>query len=161
MAEQQPFGDIALASNPEPRCPCVLLLDVSGSMAEVIADAGTDLGYTVQQDGQTYRAVSGGVTRIDQPEALLVAPEQAFYLRENLKLMLLNARLSLLARQNASARADVSAAVNALHKYFDPSSRRTQAVATQLQQVQAQVRSTELPRIDDTLAALATAAAGR
>lgn len=66
MAEQQPFGDIGLASNPEPRCPCVLLLDVSGSMAEVIADSGKDLGYTVQQDGQTYRAVSGGVTRIDQ-----------------------------------------------------------------------------------------------
>jgi uncharacterized protein YegL len=35
MAEQVPFGNaiIELASNPEPRCPCVLLLDVSGSMA--------------------------------------------------------------------------------------------------------------------------------
>jgi uncharacterized protein YegL len=33
MAEQIPFGDVELASNPEPRCPCVLLLDVSGSMA--------------------------------------------------------------------------------------------------------------------------------
>jgi uncharacterized protein YegL len=33
MAEQVPFGDISFAENPEPRCPCVLLLDVSGSMA--------------------------------------------------------------------------------------------------------------------------------
>jgi uncharacterized protein YegL len=33
VAEQIPFGDIELATNPEPRCPCVLLLDVSGSMA--------------------------------------------------------------------------------------------------------------------------------
>jgi uncharacterized protein YegL len=65
MAEQQPFADIAIASNPEPRCPCVLLLDVSGSMAEVVANTGKDLGYTVQQDNQTYRAVSAGVTRID------------------------------------------------------------------------------------------------
>jgi len=32
------------------------------------------------------------VTRIDMPEAMLVAPEQAFFLRENLKLRLLNAR---------------------------------------------------------------------
>ncbi len=32
MAEQFPFMDLELASNPEPRCPCVLLLDVSGSM---------------------------------------------------------------------------------------------------------------------------------
>jgi uncharacterized protein YegL len=65
MAEQQPFGDVGIANNPEPRCPCVLLLDVSGSMAEIVGNAGQDLGYTVQQDGKTYRVVSGGVTRID------------------------------------------------------------------------------------------------
>jgi uroporphyrin-3 C-methyltransferase len=101
------------------------------------------------------------VSRIDQPEAVLLAPEQSFFLRENLKLKLLNVRLSLLARQTDAARADVSAAVSALHKYFDPASRRTQAVATQLQQVQAQVRTAELPRIDETMAAIATAAAGK
>jgi len=101
------------------------------------------------------------VSRIDQPEAMLLAPEQAFFLRENLKLKLLNVRLSLLARQNDAARNDVGSAAAALHKYFDPASRRTQAVATQLQQVQAQVRSAELPRIDETMAALATAAAGK
>ena len=101
------------------------------------------------------------VTRIDQPEAMLVAPEQAYFLRENMKLKLLNVRLSLLARQNEAARADTAAAVTALYKYFDPSSRRTQAAAGQLQQVQAQVRVAEVPRMDETLAALATAAAGR
>ncbi len=101
------------------------------------------------------------VSRIDQPEAMLLAPEQAYFLRENLKLKLLNVRLSLLARQNEAARADVAAAAAALPKYFDPGSRRTQAVANQLQQVQAQVRLAELPRIDQTLAALATAAAGK
>jgi uroporphyrin-III C-methyltransferase len=101
------------------------------------------------------------VSRIDQPEAVLLEPEQAFFLRENLKLKLLNARLSLLARQNEAARADVVAASAALQKYFDPASRRTQAAAAQLQQVQAQVRAAELPRVDETLAALATAAAGR
>ena len=101
------------------------------------------------------------VSRIDQPEAALLAPEQAFFLRENLKLKLLNARLSLLARQNEAARADVTAAISALQKYFDPASRRTQAAALQLQQVQAQMRSVDLPRIDETMAALATAAAGK
>jgi uncharacterized protein YegL len=34
MAEQMPFfGDVSFAENPEPRCPCVLLLDTSGSMS--------------------------------------------------------------------------------------------------------------------------------
>jgi hypothetical protein len=49
----------------------------------------------------------------------------------------------------------------ALNRYFDPSSRRTQAAAGSLQQMQAQLRSVDLPRVDETLAALATAGAGR
>jgi len=32
MTEQIPFGTDSFAENPEPRCPCVLLLDTSGSM---------------------------------------------------------------------------------------------------------------------------------
>jgi len=32
MPEQIPFGTDSFAENPEPRCPCVLLLDTSGSM---------------------------------------------------------------------------------------------------------------------------------
>jgi uroporphyrin-III C-methyltransferase len=101
------------------------------------------------------------VSRVDQPEAVLLAPDQGFFLRENLKLRLLNARLALLSRQTESARADVTAAANALRKYFDAASRKTQAAAAQLQQVQTQMRGAELPRIDETLAVLATAAAGR
>ena len=101
------------------------------------------------------------VSRIDQPEAILLAPDQAFFLRENLKLKLLNARLGVLARQFDSARADLAAASAAINKYFDPASRRTQSAATVLQQAQAHLKTAELPRLDETLSALATAAAGR
>jgi uncharacterized protein YegL len=34
-------------------------------MAEVVANAGQDTGQTVEQDGKTYRVLSGGTTRID------------------------------------------------------------------------------------------------
>ncbi len=101
------------------------------------------------------------VSRIDQPEAMLLAPEQSFFLRENLKLKLLNARLALISRQNETARSEVAAAAAALHKYFDPAARRTQAAAGQMQQIQAQLRTAEVPRVDETLAALATAGAGK
>jgi uroporphyrin-3 C-methyltransferase len=101
------------------------------------------------------------VSRIDQPEAVLLAPEQAFFLRENLKLKLLNARLALLARQTDAARMDVASAAATLGKYFDPTARRTQAATAVLQQMQSQLRAVEVPRIDDTLAALASSAAGR
>ncbi|MFM2208775.1 MAG: uroporphyrinogen-III C-methyltransferase [Burkholderiaceae bacterium] len=101
------------------------------------------------------------VSRIDHPDAALLAPEQAFFLRENLKLKLLNARLGLLARQTDSVRADLTAASAALARYFDTGSRRTQAAQATLQQLQSQARAVEVPRVDETLAALATAAAGR
>ncbi len=101
------------------------------------------------------------VSRIEQPEAMLLSPEQSFFVRENLKLKLLNARLGLLARQSEAARADMAAASAALFRYFDPASRKTQAAAGLLQQVQGQLKNLELPRVDDTLAALGTAAAGR
>ena len=101
------------------------------------------------------------VRRIDAPEAALVAPEQAYFLRENLKLQLLNARLALLSRQGDTARADLSSVGASLHKYFDGSSRRTQIAQAQLQQILANLRSGEQPKLDETLSALATAAAGR
>ena len=100
------------------------------------------------------------VSRIEQPEAALLSPEQTFFLRENLKLKLLNARLGLLARQMESARADLGAANAALNKYFDPASRKTQSMAGLLSQVQGQMKTAELPQVNETLAALATAAAG-
>lgn len=101
------------------------------------------------------------VSRIEQPEAALLSPEQSFFLRENFKLKLLNARLGLLARQLEASRADLAAAALSLNKYFDASSRKTQAAASLLQQVNGQMKTLQLPRVDETLAALATAAAGR
>lgn len=101
------------------------------------------------------------VSRIDHPEAVLLTPEQSFFVRENLKLLLLNARLGLLARQPEAARADLLKAASAMEKYFDANSRRLRAAAGLLQQTREQMKTLELPRVDDTLAALATAAAGR
>lgn len=101
------------------------------------------------------------VGRIERPEAVLLAPDQTYFLRENLKLKLLNARLSLLSRQVDAARSELATVAASLNRYFDPASRRTQAAATQLQQLQALMKTAEPPRIDDTLSALATAAAGR
>lgn len=101
------------------------------------------------------------VRRIDHPEVALLAPEQGYFLRENLKLQLLNARLGLLSRQWESARADLSASGALLHKYFDNRARRTQIAQAQLQQIQSNLHAGGQLQLDDTLNALATAAAGR
>jgi uroporphyrin-3 C-methyltransferase len=99
------------------------------------------------------------VTRIDQPEAMLVAPEQAWFLRENLKLRLLNARLALLSRQFDTAQSDLRDAQAALDRYFDRSSRRVVATSELVRQVASQARLVSVPRPDATLAAIATVTA--
>ena len=115
----------------------------------VLADVWSDLMSLVR------------VSRIDRPEAGLMAPEQSYFLRENLKLRLLNARLALLTRHLEAARSDLSQVQRDLERYFETGSKRAQAAQGMLMQVQADIKQVELPRLDESLSALATAAAGR
>ncbi|MDR7331690.1 uroporphyrinogen-III C-methyltransferase [Roseateles asaccharophilus] len=101
------------------------------------------------------------VTRIEHPEAALISPDQSFFLRENLKLRLLNARLALLSRQFDTAQSDLRDSQEMLNRYFDMRSRKVAGVAELLRQVSGQARQVSVPRPDDTLAALTAAAAGR
>jgi uroporphyrin-III C-methyltransferase len=91
----------------------------------------------------------------------LLSPEQAFFVRENLKLKLLNARLGLLARQKDGVRADLHASAILVRRYAEPQSRRTTQLLQLLEQTTEQVRTAEVPRIEASLTALSTAAAGR
>ena len=59
------------------------------------------------------------VQQMDKPEVPLLTPSQAFFLRENLKLRLIGARLSLIARDAASYKADLKAARDWLNRYYD------------------------------------------
>jgi uroporphyrin-3 C-methyltransferase len=119
----------------------------------------------------TWNAVAGRVwsevrslvrvTRIENPEAVLVAPEQSWFLRENVKLRLLNARLALMSRQFDTAQSDLRDVQSALERYFDRSSRRVGTTIELVRQVAGQARQMSLPRPDETLAAIAAAQAGR
>ncbi len=100
------------------------------------------------------------ISRIDAPEALLLTPEQSFFLRENLKLKLLNARLGLLARQYDAVRTDLAQTAAGVRRYADAQSRKTQQLLQLLEQAQQQLQKGDPPRLDASLAALATAAAG-
>jgi len=101
------------------------------------------------------------ISRIDHPDASLLAPEQSFFLRENMKLRLLNARLGLLSRQFESARADLQTAQRDLGRFFDLENRAARQAMSQLQQMQGEIRQIKLPRMDETLVALEALAAGR
>lgn len=101
------------------------------------------------------------VSRIDRPEAALLAPEQAFFLRENLKLRLLNARLGLLARQMDAVQDDLKNIDAALARYFDTASPDVVAAQSAVTALRAELVAVDLPEPTESLAALAVAAGGR
>jgi uroporphyrin-3 C-methyltransferase len=94
------------------------------------------------------------IQRMDRPDIPLLAPSQAFFLRENLKLRLLGARLGLLARDMQSYKADLGAARDWLQRYYDV---RNDAVArdiTMLSNLHAAELSAEVPDISASLEAM-------
>ncbi len=86
-----------------------------------------------------WREVRGliRVRRIDGgTESVLLAPEQSVFLRENLKLRLLTARLSLVARLEASYRRDIAHSREMLERYFDRSSNGVQSALKELERLE-------------------------
>ncbi len=101
------------------------------------------------------------VSRIENPDAVLLSPEQTYFLRENLKLKILNARLGLLGRQIQSAKSDLASVADDVRKYSDPTSKQAQTLQSALSLVQTQQGNAYIPTLDASLAALTLAAAGK
>ncbi|MET0981809.1 MAG: uroporphyrinogen-III C-methyltransferase [Telluria sp.] len=94
------------------------------------------------------------VRSVDTPEALMLSPDQNYFVRENLKLRLLNARLALLSRDETTFTGDLAAAQETLDKYFDTRARTTQQALLVLRQVRANNLAIEMPTLADSLAAV-------
>ncbi|NML30989.1 fused uroporphyrinogen-III synthase HemD/membrane protein HemX [Paraburkholderia antibiotica] len=94
------------------------------------------------------------VRRIDHADAMLVAPDQGYFVRENLKMRLLSARLALLSRNQTTLKSDLQASQAALARYFDASSKDTQMVIDLVRQVDAGSAAVELPNLDTSLQAV-------
>jgi len=99
------------------------------------------------------------VQRVDQPEALLLSPDQRFLARESLRLQLLNARLNLLARNETLFRADLGRATVAIGKWFDGQHRSVVAAQGALRQLQGTRLAVDLPSLAESIAAVRAARA--
>ena len=86
-----------------------------------------------------------------KPEGPLVSPGQAFFLRENLKIRLLGARLALLARDETGFRADLMAASEWLSRYYDAEDKTVAAAQAAIRQLAQADVNIELPDISATL----------
>ncbi|BBU26900.1 fused uroporphyrinogen-III synthase HemD/membrane protein HemX [Burkholderia sp. THE68] len=94
------------------------------------------------------------VRRIDNADAMLTSPDQGYFVRENVKLRLLSARLSLLSRSEPTLKSDLHAADGSLARYFDASSRKVQAVRELVKQVDQASLAVAVPNLNASLAAV-------
>jgi uroporphyrin-3 C-methyltransferase len=94
------------------------------------------------------------VENLDRPEAPLLAPQQQYFLRENLKLRFLAARFDLLFRDQTGFRADLAAADAWLRKYFDTRAQPVQTELMLLKQVQTTDMAVEMPDLARSLDAV-------
>lgn len=106
--------------------------------------------------GEVWQEIKGliRIQRFDGEAPELLAPGQEFFLRENLKLRLLNARLALFARDQATFRNELKAANGWLSRHFVGEDKAVQAAQASLVQMAGLALNAELPTLADTQAAL-------
>ncbi|MBA4381052.1 MAG: hypothetical protein C0406_00660, partial [Sideroxydans sp.] len=94
------------------------------------------------------------IENTEQAEMPLLSPTQTFFLRENLKLRLISARLALLSHDEASFQRELSSAQAWVNRYFDSKSKdATQALAS-LQKLTATHITLNVPDISGSLEAV-------
>jgi uroporphyrin-3 C-methyltransferase len=94
------------------------------------------------------------IRQVGSNEAPLLPPPQAYFVRENLRLRLLNARISLLTRDEAGYREDLRASQAWIQRYFDARSKQAVDASAQLKQLSATSISFEMPTISESLDAV-------
>jgi uroporphyrin-III C-methyltransferase len=96
------------------------------------------------------------IQKLDSADPLLVSPEQAFFVRENLKLRLNSLRGALVARNQLAVKRDSDAAAELLRKYFDSQQSGFSLAQSTLKELSTAPISVDLPNLNETLALLRT-----
>ena len=94
------------------------------------------------------------VERIDNADGAPLSASQAFFLRENLRLRLLGARIALLAHNDKSYKADLKAAADWLARYYDVRRDAVAAALAAVRQLHDASINVELPDVTPSLDAL-------
>jgi uroporphyrin-3 C-methyltransferase len=118
--------------------------------------AAPEEGFFKRFGGEIWRELRQLVVvrKVEGAEPPLLPPQQAWFVRENLKLRLLNARLALLTRDEAGYREDLRTANNWIQRYFDARAKGSIAALAQIRQLSSASVSFEPPSIADSLEAV-------
>ena len=149
-----PSPAIGLATDPASTTVAPSLLD----------QAVTSVSTVWHSLSQAFLAQASQLVRVRAvapTDELMLSPENAWVLRENLKLRLLSARLAVLSGQKQTALADISAVLQGIALYADPAAPSVVGLVGDLQQLQTTIAALHVPIPQSTLAALASAASAR
>jgi len=94
---------------------------------------------------------------VDAPEALLLPADQRQLVREHLRLRLLNARQSMLLRNEPIFRSDLSDSQGLIIRYFDSGDPLVAAALAQIKTMAATSVDASLPSLEDSQAAIRSA----
>lgn len=113
-------------------------------------------GYWEKLLGELWQELKSliRVDRLDRPNPALLSPTHAFFLRENLKLRLVNARLALLQRDGKSFRQDIQQAQAWVEQYYDTRAKPVQAALATLRQLAAADVGLAMPNLSESLTTL-------
>lgn len=140
-------------------------LDESAALGEKTATAPVDpmlgtleqgLGYAKAVASDVWSEIKGMVRleRLDHSDPVLLAPAQSTYLRENVKIRLLTARLALLARDGRTYAEDLAQARSWMERFFDLREDSVQRALADLDELGKLQISAQAPTLDNTFAAL-------
>ncbi len=149
-----PSPAIGLATDPASTTVAPSLLD----------QAVTSVSSVWHSLSQAFVAQASQLVRVRAvapTDELMLSPENAWVLRENLKLRLLSARLAVLSGQKQTALADISAVLQGIALYADPAAPSVVGLVGELQQLQTTIAALHVPIPQSTLAALASVASAR
>src|SRR5882672_8169826 len=118
--------------------------------------AGAERGFLARLAAEVWSELSQLVVvrRMGAAEPPLLPPSQAYFVRENLRLRLLNARASLLARDEAGYREDLRASLAWVQRYFDGRSKQAADAVAQLKSLTGVSLTFEMPTISESLDAV-------
>jgi uroporphyrin-3 C-methyltransferase len=94
------------------------------------------------------------VERIDKPEPPLLSTDHAFYLRENLKLRILTARIALLQHDEATYKADLATVSIWINQYFDAKHPDATQTFNLIKKLSSNNIGIELPKLNESIAAV-------
>jgi uroporphyrin-3 C-methyltransferase len=117
-------------------------------------DSGAGFWKRLWLDAWTELKQLVRVQQVDKADVPLLAPEQSYFLRENLKLRLTGARLALLARDAVSYKADLKAARDWLARYYDTRDNHVAHAQGMLRNLHDAEVGIEVPDITGTLEAM-------